>query len=107
MKDRWRYLVICTHVNGVSITREILCSAIINELHSLYGDWGLSRSRLRFFDYNPQKSLLIARCAHKSVLMVRAAIAMVHSIKGGKALLHVKRITGSLKKARKILGKSS
>ncbi|MEM1537516.1 MAG: Rpp14/Pop5 family protein [Candidatus Nezhaarchaeales archaeon] len=103
VKDRWRYLLVCIHVGGAGVTREALCSAIINGLHSLYGDWGLSRSKLLFFDYNPKKSLLVLRCAHKSILMVRAAIAMVYNIEGGKALLHVKKITGTLKKARKIL----
>lgn len=106
-RDRWRYLIVCIHVNGVSVTREALCNAIVNGLRTLYGDWGLSRSKLQFFDYNPKKSLLITRCAHKSVLMVRAAVALVYNIEGGKALLHVRRITGTLKKARRLLVRGS
>jgi len=99
--ERTRYLSICIHgdVDPHKAWRELR-----EALRRLLGEFGLSQAGLLLIEVLPGK--LILKCSHKSVWMVRAAAAAVKEAEGSSCLLHVERVSGTLKKLRKALKES-
>lgn len=101
-KTRRRYIVF--HVIGDGeLGYEEVSRSIWNMILKIFGELGTSLMDLRLMEYDKQSGFGILRCTHKSVDAVHAGVSMVSSIEGKPVLIDVKRVAGSLRKARKVI----
>ena len=75
--------------------------AIKGSLRSILGEQGLSLTGLSLVEALPGRVIL--RCSHRYVWMARAAIASVRDVGGSPCMLHVDRVSGTLRKLKEAL----
>jgi len=56
---------------------------------------------LRFIEYNPEDGYAILRCSHKALEMVRASIAAITDMRDEPAVIHIIKVSGTLKALRR------
>ena len=95
-----RYLALQV-VSEQSINERDLMDAIWKALLKLFGEYGASQARLTLIEYNSQKKYAIVRCLNEALEMVRASIASITEINDKPTVIHVLRISGTLKALRK------
>ncbi|MCR6623438.1 MAG: hypothetical protein HA488_00450 [Candidatus Verstraetearchaeota archaeon] len=103
-----RYLIfriICK--DGRSIGFSDVLNAIFSSLSSLFGEVGSSKISFSLMKYCPELGIGILRCDHLSVSKVRAALALIRSVSGDDVIFSVIKISGTFKKAEKILNNLS
>ncbi|MBS7287916.1 MAG: hypothetical protein KIH01_04025 [Candidatus Freyarchaeota archaeon] len=102
-KTRRRYVVFHVTSDG-EFEYEEVSQSIWDMLLRLFGELGVSLMDLRLMEYDEQSGFGILRCTHKTVDAVHAGVSMISNIEGTPVLIDVKKITGSLRKARKVIG---
>lgn len=93
---RRRYLnlkIVSEHVVNEKDVIDAIWSAILK----LFGEYGASQANLALIEYDPQKSYAVVRCLHKALEMVKASIASMTEISGKPAVVHIVRVSGTLK----------
>lgn len=95
-----RYLALQL-VGKQSINERDLMDALWKALLQLFGEYGASQARLTLIEYNSQKKCAIVRCLNKALEMVRASIASITEINDKPTVIHVLRVSGTLKALRK------
>ncbi len=97
---RRRYLHIIVNSSG-QLTKVQLDETIRKSLLSLFGIKGLSEVDLFLTDYNEEERRGIVRCSHNGLRTLRAAIAFITSINAETAVIHVDRVSGTIKRLKK------
>jgi ribonuclease P/MRP protein subunit POP5 len=93
---RRRYLavkIVCQE----EVSEEEFMEAVWTAVLQLFGEYGASKTGLVLIEFNQKKRWAVLRCSHKAVEMVRAAVASVTKINQKPAVLHVIRISGTIK----------
>jgi ribonuclease P/MRP protein subunit POP5 len=93
---RRRYLavkIVCQE----EVSEEEFMEAVWTAILQLFGEYGASKTGLVLIEFNQKKRWAVLRCSHKAVEMVRAAVASVTKINQKPAVLHVIRISGTIK----------
>ena len=107
LRERKRYLRFEV-ISEREIDKRELMKEIWNSLYSLYGDVGVSESKLWLIDYHGVEDrkvgdakcgLGVLRCAHDKVEEVRASLACIHSVNDARVGIRVVRTSGSIKGA--------
>jgi len=107
LRERRRYLRFEV-IGEREIDKRELMKEIWNSLYSLYGDVGVSESKLWLIDYRGEEDcevgdakcgLGVLRCAHDKVEEVRASLACIHSVNDARVGIRVVRTSGSIKGA--------
>jgi len=97
---RRRYLalkVVCEQsVNGHDVM-----GAIWNAVLQLFGEYGASQANISLIEFNPQKNCAVVSCSHNALEMVRASVASVTEMNEKSAVIHVLRVSGTLRALRK------
>jgi ribonuclease P/MRP protein subunit POP5 len=102
LRERRRYLVFEV-ISEREIERKELLKEIWDCIYSLYGDVGVSESKIWLIQYDKRAGIGILRCAHKKVEEVRAALACLHSVNETRTRIGIRvlGISGTIKGARK------
>lgn len=98
-------MVLCKENANISF-REIL-NSIFNSILSLFGEIGASKISFSLMRYYPEKRLGILRCDHLNVIKMRSALAFIKDIGGYNIAFRVIKVTGTFRKAEKILNSLS
>jgi len=99
---RNRYLVFKVYTEKkLDLDREDIKQTLFNTARTLFGEVGLAKLNLQLIDFNPSNLEGILKCGHKTVTETRAIIATITSLKKEPVNLHVKGVSGTLKRARK------
>ncbi|MCS7097084.1 MAG: Rpp14/Pop5 family protein [Candidatus Methanomethylicia archaeon] len=104
-----RYLifrVICKEDNP-NITFKDILNSILNSILTLFGIAGSSKMYISLMRYYPEKKIGILRCDHLNVTKARAALVFINNINGYNVILSIAKVTGTLRKAEKIINSSS
>ena len=100
---RKRYLVF--KVRGVCLKEQTVRTAIEQTLQTLHGYSGILRSFYTFVVFDEKRQAGIVSCHYGVVNLVRSSIALAPTIalKHHNVLMYTVKVTGTLKKAKKIL----
>jgi ribonuclease P/MRP protein subunit POP5 len=105
LRDRRRYLVF-ELMSEREIDKWALLKEIRDSVFSLYGDVGVSESKIRLMEYTREdtdRGMGILRCAHDKVEEVRAALACIHSANEARLSIRVIGTSGTIKGATHLL----
>jgi ribonuclease P/MRP protein subunit POP5 len=106
LRDRRRYLVF-ELMSEREIDKWALLKEIRDSVFSLYGDVGVSESKIRLMEYTKRegtdRGMGILRCAHDKVEEVRAALACIHSANEASLSIRVIGTSGTIKGATRLL----
>lgn len=94
-----RYLAVKAESEEPVQGKEVL-DAVWNALTRLFGEYGASQSGLAFIREDKQKEYFILRCLRKALPMVRASITSITEIDEKPVVIHVLRVSGTLKALR-------
>jgi len=100
---RRRYLHIIVNSSG-QLTKVQLDETIRRSLLSLFGIKGLSEVDLFLTNFNEEERRGIVRCNHHGLRTLRAAIAFITSINAEATVIHVDRVSGTIKRLKKKTG---
>ncbi|MCS7365277.1 MAG: Rpp14/Pop5 family protein [archaeon GB-1867-035] len=101
---RNRYIIFEIHSpKPLNINKQKLLKTIFDTTLRLFGEVGSSSIFINLIEYNKTLQRGIIKCNHKSVLKLRAALALIHEIEAIPTLIHIVKITGTIRKAREIL----
>ena len=93
---RRRYLALRVECKD-SVDRRAVSDAVWDAVLCLFGEVGGSQAGLFLVHFDEEKGYAVLRCSHKALPMVKAAIASVTKIRNQPAVIHVLRVSGSLK----------
>jgi len=79
------------------VSEEEFMEAVWTAVLQLFGEYGASKTGLVLIEFNQKKRWAVLRCSHNAVEMVRAAVASVTKINQKPTVLHVIRISGTIK----------
>lgn len=74
-----------------------LKDAVWNAVTRLFGEYGASQVGLYFVKYNREEKKAVLRCSLKALKTVHASIASITRIRGEPAVIHVLRISGTIR----------
>lgn len=77
--------------------------AIIQELKRTFGEKYLALSGLELINYNEKRAIGVIRCYHKYLEYIRATLALINNIRGVPVVLYTLKVTGTKKKALRII----
>ena len=102
-RPRRRYLVfkIIAPAN-FKPSREAVEKALSESLHSLLGMAGAASTILRLEQYDEERRAGIIASDNRSLERARAAVAAVTSIDGVPCIIHIVKVTGTLRRAREL-----
>ncbi len=101
---RNRYLIFEIHSpQKIELNKLKLLKHIFDATLRLFGEVGAASIHINLIDYNNDFQRGIIRCNHRAVVKLRAALAIIDEIGGLPVIVHVIKVTGTLKKAREIL----
>jgi len=95
-----RYLAVSAESNEPIQGKEVL-DAVRNALTQLFGEYGASQAELALIRNNKQKHYFVLRCSRRALPMVRASTASLTEVNEKPAVIHVLRVSGTLKALRK------
>jgi len=95
-----RYLAVKAESNEPIQGKEVL-DAVRNALTQLFGEYGASQAELALIRNNKQKHYFVLRCSRRALPMVRASTASLTEVNEKPAIIHVLRVSGTLKALRK------
>jgi ribonuclease P/MRP protein subunit POP5 len=102
LRERRRYLLfemVCER----EIDKRDFLKELGDSIHSLYGDVGASKIKLRLIKYHTREDthavVGILRCAHDKVEEVRASLACIHSITDARVGIRVIKTSGTIRGA--------
>jgi RNase P/RNase MRP subunit POP5 len=84
-----------------SVKERELLDAVWKALTQLFGEYGASQCELTLIRSSKQKNYFILRCSHKALPMIKASIASITAINEKPAIVHILRVSGTLKALRK------
>jgi ribonuclease P/MRP protein subunit POP5 len=99
LRERNRYIAF-EIISDSDIARKDVVKAIWNSALQFLGELGASKTSIWVMDWDDKMKNGILKVNHKSVDDVRAAMALLKGINGGRAIFHVRGISGTVKKAR-------
>jgi RNase P/RNase MRP subunit POP5 len=91
-----RYLAVKAESKEPIQGKEVL-DAVWDALTQLFGEYGASQAELALIRDHKEKGYFILRCSRKALPMVRASIASITEIGEKPAVIHVLRVSGTLK----------
>lgn len=97
---RRRYLAIKI-VSQEKVSEKEFFDAVWTAVLRLFGEYGASKTSLAIIEFNGRDGWAVLRCSHEAVEIVEAAVASVREINQQPAVLHVLRVSGTLKALRK------
>ncbi len=103
---RKRYLLFQTLTLEGKIRGGDIKDVIFDNFKELFGITGLSQADLTFINYDEEKGLGVLRCSHKLLDNVRASIAFIQKADGKNVSLNVLRVSGTIKKLRKLMSET-
>lgn len=95
-----RYLAVKAESKEYIQGKEVL-DAVWNALTQLFGEYGASLAELAFMRDYKQKGYFVLRCSRRALPMVKASIASITEISEKPVVIHVLRVSGTLKALRK------
>ena len=103
LRERRRYLLF-DMIGDREIDKRALLKELGDSIHSLYGDVGASKIKLRLIKYHTREDdthgvVGILRCAHGKVEEVRASLACIHSITDARVGIRVIKTSGTIRGA--------
>jgi len=93
---RRRYLALRVECED-SCDRKAVSDAVWDSVLCLFGEVGSSQAGLFLVQFDEGTRFGVLRCSHRALPMVRAAIASITRIGNQSAVIHVLRVSGSLK----------
>lgn len=93
---RRRYLALRVECEG-PFDRKAVSDALWNAVLQLFGEVGCSQAGLYLVHFDEEKNYFVLRCSHRALPMVKAAVASIARIGNQSAVVHVLRVSGSLK----------
>ncbi len=100
-----RYLAVKAEGKESFQGREVF-DAVWNALLQLFGEYGASQAELALIHDHKKSDYFILRCSRRALPMVRASIASITQIDEKPAVVHVIRVSGTLKALRKKMSSS-
>ena len=94
MKRRYLLLKIDS---AAAVEEGDLKDAVWNAITRLFGEYGASQAGLYFVKYDREKKEAVVRCSFKALAMVHASIASIIRIRGEPAVIHVLRVSGTIR----------
>jgi len=105
---RNRYIIFTVFCrDNVNISFREILNSIFNSILSLFGEVGASKISFSLMRYYPEKRLGILRCDHLNLIKMRSALAFIKDIEGNNVTFRVIKVTGTFRKAEKILNSLS
>jgi ribonuclease P/MRP protein subunit POP5 len=95
-REKRRYLALQVAIELPFDERAVL-EAIQSSVNRLFGEYGASKTNLKFIKYVPDKNQFVICCSHIMLEQVRAAIASIIYVNGKTATINVVGVSGTLK----------
>lgn len=102
MKPRKRYLIFLVN-SPMTFSSSEVEEAIKRELERCFGERCLALSGIELISYDERTGIGVLRCYHAYLEYARAALALVSDIKGTPIALYTLKVTGTKKKAIRIM----
>lgn len=93
---RRRYLALKL-VSAHFVNQEDVMNAVWEAVVRLFGEYGASKADLALIKRIPEGDYMVMRCSHSTLEMVKTSIASVTEIGGSPAVVHILRVSGTLK----------
>ena len=74
-----------------------LKDTVWNSITKLFGEYGASQAGLFFVRFDRERKEAVLRCSHKALEMVHASIVAVTIIRDEPTIIHVLRVSGTLR----------
>ena len=87
-----------------SFEEDDIKDAVWNAVTQLFGEYGASQAGLFLIQYDRERKEAVLRCSHKALPMVQASIASVTLMKDKPVVMHVLRVSGTLRALKKKVG---
>jgi ribonuclease P/MRP protein subunit POP5 len=102
MKEKRRHLTFRI-VSESSHDSASINKALRKAIKSLLGDLGLAETGFLVERFDQKTQIGILRCNNLYTGKIRAALALLHEVNNKKAYVHIIRVTGTIKKAGRVL----
>ena len=103
MREKRRYILFEVRSEKKPKASEVR-RAVTDEVLSLIGSKGSAEAAYQFIDYDEKTMKGIIRVNNRGVDNAIQALTLVREISFNKALVHIIRVTGTVKKARELAG---
>lgn len=102
MKEKERYIVFDVN-SDASFARSQVSKALWDAVFDSIGKKGAEETSFWVMDFDEDKQKGILRANSKSVDKIRACVALLDNIENNKTIIIIKRVTGTIKKAKDII----
>jgi len=99
LREKRRY-VYFEVVSEVKFKKAEIEGAIFDSIVNLFGEHGFSLMNPKLMDFDENEQIGVIKCARAEAQRVKASLALVNKIGEMQAAIHVKGISGTLKKLR-------
>jgi len=100
-RPKRRYLIF--KVSGYLLNTKDVSNLLLTSLLKCYGIKGYTEALPHLVKFDEAKQAGILMCAHKGVVLIRSSLALTSSFKGRRIRLETVKVTGTLRKALRIL----
>jgi ribonuclease P/MRP protein subunit POP5 len=97
LREKRRYILFEV-VSERKFTKEKVEKALYSSLLNLFGEYGFSLVNPKLIDFDEEKQYGAIKCAREEVQKMRASLALVSKIDETPVAIHVKGVSGTLKK---------
>ncbi|HUU77865.1 MAG TPA: RNase P subunit p30 family protein [candidate division Zixibacteria bacterium] len=96
--ERQRYLLFeILSEKPIEITQKQFEEYLWESFTNLFGSVGSSRAGLFIIKFNPEKNYGILRCSHLALNALRASLATINQINDIKVIIHIMKVSGTIK----------
>lgn len=101
MKEKHRYLYLQI-VSEIKHDKKTIANALWNAVLENIGVFGAADTAFWVIDFDEERQQVIARCTPTGLDSVRASLTLLNRVNNKKALVHIIRVTGTIKKAKEL-----
>ena len=104
MKEKRRYVVF-EIVSENKFAKDEVMRALWDTVLGTIGALGAAKAAFWIFEFDARKQKGILRCTNKELPVIRGSLVLLDKINSKKAFVHVTDVTGTIKKAKKLMEK--
>jgi len=105
MREKRRYVVFEVVSDKGKFTREAVMKALWDTVINTIGTVGAAQAAFWLFTFDSASQKGILRCTNTSLPVIRGSLTLLQKIEGNAAFIHVKSVTGTIKKAEALMKK--
>ena len=106
MREKRRYVVFkIVSESNEKFSRDEITRALWDAVLGTIGTLGAAQAAFWIFEFEPRTQKGILRCTNKQLPVIRGSLTLLDKINQKKAFVYVTDVTGTIKKAKKLMEK--